>query len=180
MSLIIRDTFIELHQSNVLQRLEEEFRTRYAGYKVPLSGLKSGSFLNNLVKAGLKLKMTAKQASRLGIRLKDQPAKAVTGGLSDHDLSDHVEVVNDEDKSTDGLSDVLDLINLAPVKKRKSKSASLFDMDSDLLTEGKEEVGDMDSSITSKFISVTDLFPPLPPKGTFDVEDIKKSRYFFS
>ncbi|KZV89471.1 DNA/RNA polymerase [Exidia glandulosa HHB12029] len=36
MSIIIRDTFIALHGSNVLERLYDEFKTRYAGHVVPV------------------------------------------------------------------------------------------------------------------------------------------------
>lgn len=34
--------------------------------------------------------------------------------------------------------------------------------------------------LSGKFVNVTDLIPPLPEKGTFKVENIKKSQYFFS
>lgn len=187
MSLVIRDTFIELHQSNVLEKLEEEFRTRYADYKVPLSGLRSGNFLNNLFSAGLKLKMTAAQAAQVGVRMEDNRLKRASTTDIDHDLTDNVVVVNDEGKSTDGLDDMLNLLatvsNGSKKATKKKRTDSLFDMDPDLLKEGKdlgEDDEDTDKKITAKFINVTDLFPPLPPKGTFDVEDIKKSQYFFS
>lgn len=35
-------------------------------------------------------------------------------------------------------------------------------------------------SLSSKFIKFIDLMPPLPKKGTFEVQDIKASPYFFS
>ncbi|KAI0731720.1 hypothetical protein BC629DRAFT_1718248 [Irpex lacteus] len=39
MSTIIRDTFIALHSSDILGKLDAEFRLRYKDYKVPLSSL---------------------------------------------------------------------------------------------------------------------------------------------
>lgn len=33
---------------------------------------------------------------------------------------------------------------------------------------------------SSKFVNLVDLLPPLPQKGHFDVNTIKKSLYFFS
>ena len=39
----------------------------------------------------------------------------------------------------------------------------------------KEAVG-----LYGKFVNVTDVLPPLPKKGDFKVENIKKSLYFFS
>jgi DNA-directed RNA polymerase len=34
--------------------------------------------------------------------------------------------------------------------------------------------------LMGKFVNLTDLLPPLPKKGDFDVETIKGSQYFFS
>lgn len=34
--------------------------------------------------------------------------------------------------------------------------------------------------LMGKFVNMTDLLPPLPQKGEFNVERIKKSQYFFS
>ena len=39
MSVIIRETFIGLHSSNVLQRLSDEFKERYKGYKISLASI---------------------------------------------------------------------------------------------------------------------------------------------
>ena len=39
----------------------------------------------------------------------------------------------------------------------------------------KEAVG-----LYGKFVSLVDILPPLPKKGDFNVENIKKSLYFFS
>jgi DNA-directed RNA polymerase len=46
--------------------------------------------------------------------------------------------------------------------------------------EDDEENTDIDENLLRKFVDVTDLFPPLPSKGTFNVDDIQQSRYFFS
>ncbi|KAI5119282.1 hypothetical protein M0805_008061 [Coniferiporia weirii] len=48
MSEIIRETFIALHESNVLKRLHKEFLDRYKDYKVPLISLRSKSILGKL------------------------------------------------------------------------------------------------------------------------------------
>ena len=34
--------------------------------------------------------------------------------------------------------------------------------------------------LAGKVVNLTDLIPPLPDKGSFEVESIKKSQYFFS
>lgn len=48
MSGIIRDTFIALHSSDVLARLDAEFRERYKGYKVPVISLRTMQMMNSL------------------------------------------------------------------------------------------------------------------------------------
>ncbi|KAF8578733.1 DNA/RNA polymerase [Ramaria rubella] len=54
MSTHIRDTFIELHSSDVLRRLEEEFRSRYATHKIPVRALFHGKLIERLRAAGTK------------------------------------------------------------------------------------------------------------------------------
>jgi DNA-directed RNA polymerase len=34
--------------------------------------------------------------------------------------------------------------------------------------------------LDGKFVNLTDLIPPIPDKGSFEVENIKESQYFFS
>lgn len=48
MSGIIRDTFIALHSSDVLARLDAEFRERYKGYKVPVISLRTIRMMKSL------------------------------------------------------------------------------------------------------------------------------------
>jgi DNA-directed RNA polymerase len=36
------------------------------------------------------------------------------------------------------------------------------------------------SLLAGKVVNLTDLLPPIPDKGTFEVESIKESQYFFS
>lgn len=48
MSGIIRDTFIALHSSDVLARLDTEFRERYKGYKVPVISLRTMQMMKSL------------------------------------------------------------------------------------------------------------------------------------
>lgn len=46
--------------------------------------------------------------------------------------------------------------------------------------EKKEQQKEAIVKLMGKFVNLTDLFPPLPKKGEFDVGSIKKSQYFFS
>lgn len=50
----------------------------------------------------------------------------------------------------------------------------------DELVDASAPDGKAQAALESKFVNVTDLLPPLPKKGSFNVETIKKSLYFFS
>lgn len=45
---------------------------------------------------------------------------------------------------------------------------------------GKATAAEVASLLAGKFVNLTDLIPPLPDKGSFQVESIKQSQYFFS
>ncbi|KAJ7801121.1 hypothetical protein B0H14DRAFT_1682359 [Mycena olivaceomarginata] len=62
MSEIICDTFIALHSSDVLQKLEAEFRKRYKGFKIPLLHLRAGKLAKKLAAAGSRIKVMPAQA----------------------------------------------------------------------------------------------------------------------
>ena len=81
------------------------------------------------------------------------------------------------------------------MEAKKSKGPEIQDEEEllDALVDD-EEVGRVQSSrvakakaaaeeanlLAGKFVNLTDLIPPLPDKGSFQVESIKKSQYFFS
>lgn len=44
----------------------------------------------------------------------------------------------------------------------------------------KEQQKEAVVMLMGKFVNLSDLFPPLPKKGEFDVGNIKQSQYFFS
>jgi len=44
----------------------------------------------------------------------------------------------------------------------------------------KKEMEDSTNSGVGRFVKLTDLLPPIPKKGSFDVGTIKRSQYFFS
>jgi len=46
--------------------------------------------------------------------------------------------------------------------------------------EREEEYEDVPAAFRNKFIKLSHLIPPHPEKGTFEVETIRKSLYFFS
>lgn len=70
-----------------------------------------------------------------------------------------------------------------PVKRRgrppgSGKRRILVERDED--AEGEQEDDDVPEAFKNKFIKLSHLIPPHPEKGTFEVETIRGSLYFFS
>ncbi|KAF7293147.1 DNA-directed RNA polymerase [Mycena chlorophos] len=185
MSSIIRATFIALHSSDVLEKLREEFLTRYHGFQIPLYHLRSPSLQKMMRAAGARIRATPEQAK--SIRM----------------LSDIVEVTEDEDTtvSTKKVYDGEEMESMVSRMEKESLDAH-EESDADVEEEAgenkkrgrprkvptseprseqrKRQQAQAVAELMGKFVDVTDLLPPLPPKGSFDVQDIKDSPYFFS
>lgn len=68
-------------------------------------------------------------------------------------------------------------------KLRKSRKAITEDSEEEASAEAEledDKLDEVDARLLGKFVELSDLLPPLPKKGTFDVETIKGSQYFFS
>ncbi|KAJ8503283.1 hypothetical protein ONZ45_g10994 [Pleurotus djamor] len=202
MSEIIRDTFIALHSSDVLVKLQEEFMERYKGYKLPLVHLRSPRLIKHLREAGARVVATPEQAKSLDA-IKDLLVISET----------EKPTVEEAETSGDALADLQNMLDTlqkdAPASpSKKSSSSSLSDKNSDsskslvdLLLEEDDQFDEEDEeedsrtksamkrkakddaatiTLFGKFIDLTDILPPLPKKGDFNVAAIKKSQYFFS
>ena len=179
MSKVIRDTFIGLHSSNLLEKLHEEvrfslilrfvahactlplkFKDRYKGFKVPITNLKTGTLLKNLRKAGGSLKESL-------IELEAKWSAEEKENVEEAEDSTSIETKTKASKAAEGPCDVV-------YQKKKLGRPSKADrkLQDSYMVDPKE--------IDAKFIDLVDLLPPLPKKGGFDVGKIKKSQYFFS
>lgn len=185
MSEIIRDTFIALHSSDVLGKLQFEvriqlhcylhsylytifqFQNRYKGYKIALVNLRTGNLMKHLVAAGSTIKASRDQAERIGI--------------ADAELEGLLTVSESGESSIDEKEVNIDLALKDAALDKKTKSTKRpveDDLESEL--EEIEELDEVDVKLLGKFVELSDLLPPLPKKGTFEVETIKGSQYFFS
>jgi DNA-directed RNA polymerase, mitochondrial len=82
----------------------------------------------------------------------------------DVDLDDIVETIDSAKKSQNSKKDVTD-------------DSDQQEDEADSKTDGLKQA---DAHLLGKFVELCDLLPPLPQKGTFEVETIKGSQYFFS
>ncbi|KAJ6542761.1 hypothetical protein B0H19DRAFT_957630 [Mycena capillaripes] len=150
MSEIIRDTFIALHSSDVLEKLHTEFLKRYEGFKVPLLHLRGGQLVKKLAAAGSRIKVTAAQAKELqGVR-------------------ELLEIL-------DGLESPA-----GQVKPRKRGRPSKQQKAEEEKAVADKIKAEEEKQLLHKFVELTTLLPPLPKKGSFDVKSIRDSLYFFS
>ncbi|KAH6911990.1 mitochondrial RNA polymerase [Coprinopsis sp. MPI-PUGE-AT-0042] len=200
MSMVIRDTFINLHSADVLGRLQNEFRQRYKGYLVPLLYLQNQPGLQQKLKdAGTRIKVTKEQAAHMK-SFEKLLQLAETGVIEEKDFASpeakedidaiKASVVDDDASSLPSFDDLDDNVSAeasAEWAKLSSESESSSVGEEDALTEEELEMEAMEkkkqvalATLLNKFVDITEVFPPLPAKGTFDVNDIKKSPYFFS
>ncbi|TEB18252.1 mitochondrial RNA polymerase [Coprinellus micaceus] len=171
MSKVIRRTFIKLHDSERLRKLHEEFMERYKGYLVPIMHLQQNTTLNKkLVEAGVRVKMTAEKAKHY----------AMLGKL--------VEVVEEQDAGASTA--VIEDVSLPSAAAQAADILASLGMAEEDVVESKVETKEKEErrvkmevaerNLLNKFIDVTSVLPPVPDRGTFDVNQIKESQYFFS
>ncbi|KAB5591012.1 DNA-directed RNA polymerase [Ceratobasidium theobromae] len=191
MSRIIRDTFIALHSSDILQKLRDEFVDRYRGYRVPLSTLTDRELCNILVTLGhpenqappkllgLILALVLRSASKFAKEPATKEAiVAVREKLNQTDLESGEmsvlkavemlpEIEVEEQLLDDTAQETEEEAGLIQKPKRKK-----------VAPQGKVAIGKLDPEL--QYLGLTDILPMLPEKGEFNVENIKESEYFFS
>jgi len=164
MSAIIRQTFVALHSSDVLGRLENEFRERYANHKVPLVSLRS-----------------AQMVKQLDLFEGATDTEALDTAKNDDNSKSEAAVVEMAEK--DGEPTTEKTLEHPPTVTVLSKEQALY-----LLKPGRGKVKkprrtpsqEKEDGLHGKFVNLVDLLRPVPAKGEFDVNKIKSSLYFFS
>ncbi|KAH7108553.1 DNA/RNA polymerase [Auriculariales sp. MPI-PUGE-AT-0066] len=158
MSVIIRDTFIALHESNVLLRLAEEFRVRYDGHVLPTvaTGVQASS--------GNFIVLSKKQITALPGN-EHQVAVKLTGVTRDGTINEEEAAAAEEnmDEDDEDGEDAAEEDGLAPMSSK---------LKSHRMTTPEYRM--------SKMVDLWALMSEVPTKGDFDVKRIRNSQYFFS
>ncbi|GJN93218.1 hypothetical protein Rhopal_006265-T1 [Rhodotorula paludigena] len=169
MSTILRDTFVELHSQDILGRLRQEFIDRYAGHVVPVSKIPPG-LGGDATSAGT----VASAASG--------PAKKEDAAL------DVISELEAEDGPA-GLSLFAQSQQVKRVTPRQASTTTTSVWDSEPAASTDVEVeGAMDdlwrgktsNHTDSKLVLLSDVLPPAPGKGDFDLSRVRDSSYFFN
>lgn len=200
MSGIIRDTFIALHSSNVLARLDQEFRERYKGYKVPVISLRTMQVMKQLglsssdsdLLATYEDDSEAEVAKKTVATFELQPKQKIRKKKSDGEEALAGEAENEEaaDDGEEGENVFAAGRGLTASASAEEEQAMTRDQLIKILKPGsggrrrtkadKIQGVDKAEEFQAKFVDLTSLLPPLPKKGEFDVGKIRSSLYFFS
>lgn len=176
MSVTLRDTFIELHSQDILGKLREEvsfislliplacadqsiwqlqFVTRYAGHVVPVSKVPKGMSYSS-------------------------PLDGEHGVASETSPLDLFNALESEDG--DKILPLFDASTKRVIRARSPDSEEAGEEDE--VDDAKKIASFWSSSssrsVGSKIVLLSDILPPVPAKGTFDLEKIRDSLYFFS
>lgn len=185
MSDMIRETFVRLHSQDILHRLREEFLQRYAGYKVPVVSLKrpqrrrskakkdeseEASVVDSSSPSEAVLAMPEDQLAKLQGQEGDLILAKPTGKSEDAEEGDEDSASLDagEDDITSDTELGEEAEEEAPKKKRSTRKSK------------KDKDEEWETKFKAKFVDLADILPPIPAKGSFDVNEIKGSLYFFS
>ena len=123
-----------------------------------------------------------KSLTDAGTTITASPEQAKRLREADGRLEGLITVSETEKSSIDEKEVDVQMADLQIEPKRRSKKVVDEDLEVDLSddAESEEDLDEGDAHLLGKFVDLCDLLPPLPQKGNFDVETIKKSQYFFS
>ncbi|OBZ91143.1 DNA-directed RNA polymerase, mitochondrial [Choanephora cucurbitarum] len=165
MNEVIRDQFIELHSQPIMENLIAEFKERYKDYRVPHSALMSET-------------STTSAKKTIGGSEDDISDDGIGSSLFGDPLAMEKELEQEKFKKESEKKDALKAIfGLGGTPETDG------DGDEDL----EEEVEEEDASPKKKKGAAQKYkhswepltFAPLPAKGEFDINEVKKSQYFF-
>ena len=154
---------------------------RYKGYRVPLSSVKVGSLLQKLAD---REQTTSDEILNSATKPVPQEPKVVGPLTSPEELLEALDLAigpdeEDLEHHERGEPEPLSLrgetghdgeatLNIRPRRRRRTKQELQAAADGGAVNE------------EPRFVELTKLFPPVPKKGNFEVNTVKKSLYFFS
>jgi len=154
---------------------------RYKGYQVPIASIKGGSLLKKLAD---REHTTSDDILHFATKPDPQEPKAIGPLTSTEELLEALDLVigsegddidgheHQESESVPTQNETADpgkaLVAAPTKKKRRSKMQMQAAAAGGVYYE------------EPKSVELTKLFPPVPKKGTFEVNAVKKSLYFFS
>lgn len=186
LSDLIRETFVLLHSNDILANLRQEFLDRFGEHVVFAKDLET--CLDELEKVG---------QGQLPESVASLPRRAAPKGENPTEgLVAAAKVSQEEAARQSHPKRGRPPANRTAASSRSSSSASLDqeqeqeqgqNLEPHTSPDGETQQPTAAASVSGppsrsarRFVPLKDLFPPLPPKGSFDVKEIRSSLYFFS
>ncbi|CAO1635376.1 unnamed protein product [Jaminaea pallidilutea] len=175
MSEIIRDTFVRLHSQPILPKLREEFLERYEGHLVPILAAE-----RSLAKRAHQMARSAlaktRSAELTGTTVTDNmildavQAKKILAGEAEIESADKM-----SKKATKGSSQEDEA-----QESVDEEDAAMEDDEDDETYKASSAAGGRKAKYVAGYVPLSEILPPIPEKGNFDVNRIRDSKYFFS
>lgn len=175
MSEIIRDTFVRLHSQPILPKLREEFLERYEGHLVPILAAE-----RSLAKRAHQMARSAlaktRSAELTGTTVTDNmildavQAKKILAGEAEIESADKM-----SKKATKGSSQEDEA-----QESMDEEDAAMEDDEDDETYKASSAAGGRKAKYVAGYVPLSEILPPIPEKGNFDVNRIRDSKYFFS
>jgi DNA-directed RNA polymerase len=158
MNEVIRDQFIELHSQPIMENLIAEFKERYKNYRVPHSAVMDQE-----------LKKSKKNALS-----EDDEAEMTTSLFGDPSALDKELEMEQQKKEKEQKDSLKAIFGLADAPDTEGEGDEDEEEDEDI-----QKVKKKYANKKYKHTWEPLTFLPLPAKGEFDINEVKKSPYFF-
>lgn len=167
MNKLLRDAFISLHEVDLIESLKNEFDERYKGFlrvvKIPKSSEQAEKIL--LKRKEISQELGRKVTFSDEIYLERERQRLIN--------SSNEEEVEQGKKMVTTVSIVEgESIGKFVMPKKRNKKANA-EIENELLDDSKVSKSEIK-------VLVPLVLPDIPPKGDFDVQDLRESKYFFS
>ena len=147
--------------------------------------LRSGQIIKHLRDAGAQIVATPEQAKSLEslgplVKISKQANSTVDESQTiNRDVQEMITKMQSVDKSATASSSSSEENAVEGVEEEMENESELDEYESAQMKK-KAEAEKEAVDLYGKFVNLIDILPPLPEKGDFKVENIKKSQYFFS
>ncbi|WWC87227.1 uncharacterized protein L201_002115 [Kwoniella dendrophila CBS 6074] len=191
MSDLIRDTFIHLHSQDLVGELRQEFIERYGDHRIPVNSAKTIS--TTAAKRKEAALERQKQLSAVLGELQDHDVSGISGNNSNNDSSATSLLENAEfnQETIEKEAEELSNNHEAEAEAEEEKAAEEMGLSVDKLA---SELSELNSNSNKKekielkterigkqnWVKFSDVLPPTPPRGVFNVDRVRESAYFFS
>lgn len=138
--------------------------TRYKDYIIPLSVLRSNRLAEQIAAAG---------APIFDKKRSDTQVQADVVSILKHAEEDASAAVQKSKPEAADIETTEEVEVVLPKKRKPAKHRFTAKT-----TEAEREL--IEAALHGNYVKLTDVLPPVPSKGNFDVNTIRKSLYFFS